>query len=97
MRTNPILFSAIITLAVLSAARGQAPTPPIVVQAMPATAPAKVAPVAVAAPSNPATAKTLEEIKAANEAIIAKQAATLQQLDEMEKAADQIKIYTKRG
>jgi biopolymer transport protein ExbD len=41
--------------------------------------------------------KMLQETKAANEETLRKQAATLEQLDELEKAAEQIKIYSKRG
>lgn len=73
---------------------------PIVVQAVPepgtATIQAPAAPV-TSAPSNEATMKLLQEIKAANDAILTRQAATLQQLDEIEKAAEQIKVYSKRG
>ena len=36
-------------------------------------------------------------MKAANAEILKKQEATLLQLEEMAKAAEQIKIYTKRG
>lgn len=39
----------------------------------------------------------LEEMKAANEETLRKQAATLEQLDELEKTADQLRVYTKRG
>jgi len=70
---------------------------PVIVQAMPAvTTPAASVP-AASAQADSAILKTLQEIKAANEAVLAKQAATLQQLDEIEKAAEQIKIYSKRG
>jgi hypothetical protein len=41
--------------------------------------------------------KMLQEIKAANEETLRKQAATLEQLDVLEKEAEQLKIYTKRG
>ena len=41
--------------------------------------------------------KMLKEMKAANEETLRKQAATLEQLDELEKAAEQIKVYTKRS
>ena len=41
--------------------------------------------------------KMLKEMKAANEETLQKQAATLEQLDELEKAADQLKIFAKRG
>ena len=71
---------------------------PVVVQAATPSVAAPAAPaVAAAAQSNQPTLKLLQEIKAANEAVLSKQAATLQQLDELEKAADQIKVYTKRG
>ena len=43
------------------------------------------------------TMKSLREIKAANEQILKKQQATLEALDELQKAADQIKIFSKRG
>jgi hypothetical protein len=36
-------------------------------------------------------------MKAANEETIRKQAATLEQLDELAKAADQLRIYAKRS
>ena len=41
--------------------------------------------------------KALQEMKAANEETLRKQAATLEQLTELEKLADQIRIYTSRG
>ena len=36
-------------------------------------------------------------MKAANEEILKQQIATLEKLDEIEKAANEIRIYTKRG
>ena len=39
----------------------------------------------------------LEEMKAVNEETLRKQAATLEQLDELEKAAEQLKTFAKRG
>ena len=44
-----------------------------------------------------ATLKSLRDTKAANEEILKKQQATLEALDELQKAADQIKIFSKRG
>ncbi len=41
--------------------------------------------------------KILETMKAANEETLKKQAETLQLLDDVEKAADQIRIYTRRS
>lgn len=59
---------------------------------------APVAPVAVA--DGDATAKallqTLLQLKAANDAILQRQAAALSQLEEMSKAAEQLKVYSSR-
>ena len=75
----------------------QSPTP-IVVQAMtPATTAQSPVTAAVTTASTQTTLKALQAIKAANEEILKKQAATLQALDEIEKAAQEIRVYTKRG
>ena len=91
-------FSALLcVVAATSGLIAQSPTP-IVVQAVTPGAPPRVAQTApAAAESSASTLKLLQELKAANDAILAKQAATLQQLEELEKAAEQIKIYSKRG
>ena len=75
----------------------QSPTP-IVPQTSPSS------PATVTQPTNVASAeatasnvKTLRELKAANEEILKKQKATLETLDELQKAADQIKIFTRRS
>ena len=44
-----------------------------------------------------AALQAIQAMKAANDEILKRQAATLLQLEEMEKAAAQIKIYSKRG
>jgi hypothetical protein len=41
--------------------------------------------------------KALQDAKTANAEVLKKQEATLQQLDEVQKAADQLRIFTKRG
>jgi hypothetical protein len=41
--------------------------------------------------------KMLQEMKATNEDTLRKQEATLEQLNEIEKEADQLRIYSKRG
>jgi predicted cobalt transporter CbtA len=92
-------FTAAITALAFTITALPAQTPaPIIVQAMTpesANAP-RVAP-PPAAPAAEGTLKLLEEIKAANAAVLSKQTETLQQLDELEKAADQIRIFSKRG
>ncbi len=81
----------------LACALAQTPTFTIV-QAVPAAQPVSSAPAAPvpAATASVSALKLLQELKAANDAIIAKQGAILLRLDEMEKAAEQIKIYSKR-
>ena len=55
------------------------------------------------APQNPVAASTtaalkaLQDLKATNDELLKKQAATLQQLDELQKAVEQLKVYSKRG
>jgi hypothetical protein len=75
----------------------QSPMPVVVQAATPGVAPSR----APAAPDNASSVqsalKMLQEMKAANEETLRKQEATLQKLDEMEKTAEQIKIYSKRG
>jgi hypothetical protein len=39
----------------------------------------------------------LQQMKVANEDILKKQEATLQRLDEIQKAAEQLKVFSKRG
>ena len=76
----------------------QSPTPVVVQAIVPGTAAGTAPAPSVASPATTELAlKTLLEMKAANDEILRKQAATLLQLAEMEKAAEQIKIYTKRG
>ena len=74
----------------------QSPIPVIVPAVTPAAAP-KVATTPASADSAAAVLKSLQEMKAANEETLRKQTATLEQLDELEKLAEQIKIYTKRS
>ncbi len=44
-----------------------------------------------------AAVKALQQAKAANDETLKKQEATLQQLDELQKAVEQLKIFAKRG
>jgi hypothetical protein len=95
MREKILGFLAVVTLAVTVSA--QSPMP-VIVPAMTPAATTK-APTAISDNSSSiqAALKILEQIKAANEETLKKQTATLEQLDELEKAAEQIKIYTKRS
>ena len=95
--SGKILICAI-AFALANTLPAQSPVPVIVPAMTPATT--TKAPAAAAAENDNsllAAMKLLQEMKAANDEILAKQAATLTQLDELEKAAQQIRIYTKRS
>ena len=93
------LFSISIFAAMsIFAAKAQSPAPIVV----PALSPAIVSTTPKAAPvidsdSLPLTIKVLQEMKAANEEMLKKQEAALQQLEELQKAADEIKVFSKRS
>jgi len=77
--------------------RAQTPAPVVVQAAAPAAAKNTTTTTPASAEAVLSALKSLEEMKAANDAVLAKQAATLTQLDEMQKIAEQIKVYSKRG
>lgn len=96
MKTAAFLLLTVLTLTVASA---QTPAPMIVpaepaanVSSVPAAAP-QAAPVAPAGNA----LQVMQALKATNDDLLNKQTATLQRLDELQKAADQLKIYSKRG
>ncbi|HSH39486.1 MAG TPA: hypothetical protein VK993_11940, partial [Chthoniobacterales bacterium] len=93
-------FSLLAALTVAFSASFAQTSAPMIVQAAgpaptPAAHPTQVAP--GNATSAAGTLKVLQDLKAANDETLKKQQATLQQLDEIQKAADQIRIYTKRS
>ena len=92
-----ILFVFAVLLAV-GGVSAQSPTP-IVVQAASATAATSTTSVPVTADvhSIPDAINLLEQIKAANDEVLAKQKAALERLDELQDAADQLRIFAKRG
>jgi hypothetical protein len=92
-----ISLVAVGLLIAVSAARAQTPAPVIVQSAAPAAAPIAQAPAPAAGAGSAAALQLLNAMKAANAETLKKQEATLLQLDELQKAAEQIKIYTKRG
>jgi hypothetical protein len=95
MRT---LFLSILAAAmVVSIGRAQTPIPVVVPAMTPATNAQGPVTAAVTTASTQTALKALQAIKAANDEILKQQAATLEKLDEMEKAAQEIRIYSKRG
>jgi CMP-N-acetylneuraminic acid synthetase len=95
------LLSIAAILAFASAAAHAQSPQPIVVQAVSQAAatatPRPAAPATQESPSIQAAIKTLEQIKAANQEILSKQKAALERLDEIQQAAEQLKILAKRG
>ena len=94
-----ILFIFPLWLA-FSAISAQSPTP-IVVQAASGATVTSTSSTSVATAPNvhsiPDAIKLLEQIKAANDEVLAKQKAALERLDELKDAADQLRIFAKRG
>ena len=91
-----VILSFIAAALIVSTSDAQTPMP-IVVPAMTPTTAQSPAAAAVATAATQTTLKALQAIKAANEELLKQQAATLEKLDEIEKAANEIRIYTKRG
>ena len=95
MRVAKISF--FIALFAFATVKAQSPAP-IVVQAasnMPPKPAVNTQPAAVS--SVPDAIKVLEQVKAANDEVLAKQKAALERLDELQEAADQLRIFAKRG
>jgi len=92
------LFFLLVAFAALKA---QSPAP-IIVQPANSSATvtstsSKTAALATDVHSIPDAIKLLEQIKAGNAEVLGKQKAALEKLDELQDAADQLRIFTKRG
>ena len=99
-----VLFISIFAAMSVFAAKAQSPAPIVVQAASAATVSSNSALAATTSPpaaqdseALQAALKSLHEIKATNDETLKKQEAALQQLDELQKAADQVKIFGKRG
>jgi hypothetical protein len=90
------LLLSLLAVGAIASARSQTPMPIIVPAMTPATV-VKTPAAENAAGSAQAGLKALQALKAANDEILKQQTATLQKLDEIEKAANEIRIYSKRG
>ena len=94
-------FTILLSFLVLGIANAQSPTP-VIVQPANTTAAVtststKTAATGADAQSIPAAIKLLEQIKAGNDEVLAKQKEALQKLEELQDAADQLRIFAKRG
>jgi acyl-CoA reductase-like NAD-dependent aldehyde dehydrogenase len=101
-RMGTILLSCAIALAFIAKAfvpgTMMAQTP-IIVQPANQTAPAQAATAQKATDDSDVLAaiKSLEEMKAANEDMLKRQQVVLEALDQLQKEADQLRIFAKRG
>ena len=92
------LFLLGLSLVLAFAVQAQSPAPIIVQAASAVPTPPTIAPSATQdSDSIEAAIKLLEQMKAANGEILKRQQASLEQLDEIQKAAEQLKIFSKRG
>ena len=100
MRMIRTSLACVVGIALSGIVTAQQPTPPIVVvPAAGATVAPAAQPAASPASSDAAIAgaiKILEQTKTANDQLLKKQEAMLQQLDELLKAAEQLKTFSKR-
>jgi hypothetical protein len=94
-----IFCMSIVAMISIFGARAQSPVPIVIQAASPAAVTATLP--TAATMQNSASVETaiklLEEMKAKNEEMLKKQGAALQQLDELQQAAEQMKIFSKRG
>ena len=92
-------FFCLVLAFALSTASAQTPTPIIVqpVNSGSSATSTSSGPALAAVSSVPDAIKLLEQIKAANDEVLAKQKAALEKLDELQDAADQLRIFAKRG
>jgi hypothetical protein len=100
IRVLAVLFLIAATASFGTKAKAQSPAPIIVQAATSAAAATSTSRPATAGPdlqSLAAAIKALEEVKAANEDVLAKQKATLEKLDALHDAAEQLQIFAKRG
>ena len=96
MRHHLVVFFAVIFSALPLLSRGQTSVPIVLQAASPA--PAVVAKSAAAKENDlKATLQLLQDMQATNAATIKKQEAALAALDELEQAANELKIFSKRG
>jgi hypothetical protein len=87
----------LLVLVSLSVTKAQSPAPIIVQAASPGTATSNTAAMIPVTSSIPDAIKLLEQLKAANDEVLAKQKATLEQLDELQQAADELRTFSKRS
>jgi len=96
MRLNFLVLSVVVLLTGLSAI-AQSPAPVVVPAATDSTPAPETAQKETDDPAITATIELLQELKAKNDEMLRKQQAALEALDQLQKDADQIRIFSKRG
>lgn len=100
MKRRLVFLLLVLGLISVDAIRGQSPAPVIIMQ------PATPAPAVAAKPANATSAASddqaailqqLQQMQSDNAATMKKQEAALATLDELQKAAEELKIFSKRG
>jgi Tfp pilus assembly protein PilN len=92
-----IIGAAILACTVIGIAQTSEPTPPLTIPTQPTPAPADAAKEQAEQAELAADIKELQELKAQNNEILKDQQAALDVLEQLEKDADQLRIYSKRG
>ena len=102
MKFGTIVIALALDVLALSSIEGQSPAP-VVMQAIvpgsmtPTPAPATGVGAGTSATDMQKLMQLVQEMQATNEATVKKQEAALQTLDALQKAAEEIKIFSKRG
>jgi Tfp pilus assembly protein PilN len=99
MRTMRVFIIGVAMLActVIGIAQTSEPTPPLTIPTQPTPAPADAAKEQAEQAELAADIKELQELKAQNNEILKDQQAALDALEQLEKDAEQLRIYSKRG
>jgi Tfp pilus assembly protein PilN len=92
-----IIGAAMLACTVIGIAQTSEPTPPLTIPTQPTPAPADAAKEQAEQAELAADIKELQELKAQNNEILKDQQAALDALEQLEKDADQLRIYSKRG
>ena len=92
-----IIGAAMLACTVIGIAQTSEPTPPLTIPTQPTPAPADEAKEQAEQAELAADLKGLQELKAQNNEILKDQQAALDVLEQLEKDADQLRIYSKRG
>jgi hypothetical protein len=90
-------IAASLLIGPVTSVRSQSSQPIVVDAATPAPAALTAAVGSASSESTRDAIKSLQELKAANEEMLKRQQAALEQLDQLEKAAEQLKIFANRS